>query len=240
MGTGAVLGTLAPNDGLAGDALAPLIGIWKLVQKDPEALIDHYAKTRKDFMVDPDGTYERVKVSFNREANPLDLLFISRSCYGGVVRFTVQGTISTPRGPHTPIPAKSFAERVYEWRERVKNTRFVTADYKQTMSEADEDDVVYCDPPYIYSQSILYGSQGFDLHDLWNAIECCVKRGAKVLLSIDGKRRSGKELLEIDAPNGLFKREMWMDVGPSMLLRFQKGGENMEGEDVHDRLLLTW
>jgi DNA adenine methylase len=240
VGTGAVLGILAPHRGLAGDVLEPLIGIWRLVQDDPETLIQYYARKLNEYLDNPTGTYEGIRESFNRNPNPLDLVFLSRSCYGGVVRFTREGTISTPIGVHTPISAKSFCERVYTWRERVKNTTFVCADYRETMSEASEGDVVYCDPPYLHAQSILYGAQKFNLEDLWVAIDQCLSRGARVLLSIDGQKKSGRRKLRIDIPDGLFKRELLIDAGFSMLRRFQKEGETMEGEIVHDRLLLTW
>jgi DNA adenine methylase len=46
--------------------------------------------------------------------------------------------------------------------------------------------------------------------------------------------------LTVDIPPDLFKQEIWLDVGTSMLRRFQKAGYTMEGEEVHDRLLLTW
>lgn len=240
VGIGAVLGTIAPRRGLAGDILKPLIEIWHLVQNDPELLIDYYTKTLGRYKIAPKKAYLDVRESYNKNPNPLDLVFLSRACYGGVVRFTREGTMSTPMGPHKPISAKSFRRRVYSWRERVKYTRFVHASFEETMAEAREGDVVYCDPPYIYSQSILYGSQDFNVHALWRAIERCVSAGAKVLLSIDGKKKSGREQLDVHIPEGLFRREMSIDVGKSMLRRFQKEGETMEGEDVHDRLLLTW
>lgn len=105
VGTGAVLGALGPGSGLAGDTLKPLIGIWHLVKDDPETLVASYEEHRRVYMLSPKETYLAVRESYNRNPNPLDLLFISRSCYGGVVRFTREGTISTPIGPHTPIPA---------------------------------------------------------------------------------------------------------------------------------------
>ena len=38
LGSGAMLGTMSPRAGLAGDALEPLVRIWQLLQTDPEAL----------------------------------------------------------------------------------------------------------------------------------------------------------------------------------------------------------
>lgn len=240
VGTGAVLGALAPRNGLAGDTLEPLIRIWQLVQQNPESLIASYKTHREEFIKDSAETYDRVKASYNAHPNPYDLLFISRSCYGGVVRFTKEGTISTPIGPHTPIPADKFGKRTYAWHEATRNTQFVLADFSVTMAEAQDGDVVYCDPPYVYCQSILYGAQEFSLLRLWTEIEGCVRRGAKVLLSIDGAKKSGKQRLDVDMPTDLFKHEIMIDCGRSMLRRFQRSGESLEDEVVHDRLMLTW
>ncbi|MBI3103541.1 Dam family site-specific DNA-(adenine-N6)-methyltransferase [Candidatus Daviesbacteria bacterium] len=240
VGTGAVLAALNPHNGIAGDMLAPLIEIMKLLQDSPDTLIKSYADNWNKYQNDPKGHYISVLKSFNTSPNALDLLFLSRTCYGGVVRFTKEGKMSTPIGPHKPIPPESFAKRVFLWRERVANTKFFNADYRETMGMAEKDDIIYCDPPYVDSQAILYGAQTFKLRELFKEIEKAVSKGAKVVLSIDGHKKSGKKILDIDFPNGLFKQEYLINNGSSMLRRFQKSGETMEGEDVKDRLLLTW
>lgn len=51
-------------------------------------------------------------------------------------------------------------------------------DYEEAMNMAEQGDVIYCDPPYSYSQSILYGTQTFDLRHLFEVIERCKARGA--------------------------------------------------------------
>jgi DNA adenine methylase len=61
-----------------------------------------------------------------------------------------------------------------------------------------------------------------------------------VLLRIDGTKRSGSYLCNVPIPEGLFEREAVVSVGRSMLKRFQMQGETLEGEHVHDRLLLTY
>ena len=101
-------------------------------------------------------------------------------------------------------------------------------------------DVIYCDPPYTHSQSILYGSQSFALQRLFRAIQRCKSRGVYVALSIDGTKKSGTLVCKLPIPDGLFEREVLVNCGRSMLRRFQMGGRTLEAEVVADRLLLTY
>src|SRR3989338_3551620 len=240
VGSGALLGALSPQSAIAGDVIQPLIELWKLVQKDPESLASYYDKTWRSLKNNRQVTYSKVRDSYNSKPNPYDLLFLSRSCYGGVVRFTKMGKMSTPIGAHTPIPPDSFEDRLFLWRERISNTKFMHSDFEETMAQTKSGDVVYCDPPYIHCQSILYGAQSFDVQRLWKAVMGCISRGAKVILSIDGSKKSGKLNLDVGIPSGLFKREIMINCGRSMLRRFQKEGDTLEEEVVQDRLVLTW
>jgi len=240
VGTGAVLATLAPKTAVAGDTLKSLIQFWTTLQTNPQSLIEYYAETIERFNLDRKSVYEEVKQRYNSRANPFDLTILSRTCYGGVMRFTREGLISTPIGPHTPIRPETFAVRVQEWRDRVKDTRFIHSSFVVSMEEPREGDIVYCDPPYVDTQSILYGAQDFNFSILIEMIAKCKERGAKVALSIDGKKKSGSKTIKLDIPKGLFNRELFLNCGSSMLRRFQNGGSPMKGEDVHDRLLLTW
>jgi len=240
LGGGAVLGALSPKVAIAGDTLKPLVELWKLLKEKPEVLVKYYATKWREYIKNRLETYLEVRNAYNANPNPLDLLFLSRTCYGGVIRFTKEGRISTPLGAHTPISPVAFKERVKLWSGAVRGTRFLYADFRETMSLAKEGDVVYCDPPYLYSQSIVYGAQSFSIDRLWKSIERCRDNGVKVILSIDGAKKSGHVKLYLNKPPDLFKREVRIDVGKSMVRRFQKKGQTMTGEDVQDRLLLTW
>ncbi len=242
VGSGAVLGTLRPHQAIAGDALSPLIEIWQALSDAPEELKTWYAARWQTVDAgDKVDEYERIKASYNAKPNGPDLLFISRSCYGGVVRFRQRdGFISTPCGSHRPISPRSFARRVDEWHPRVQGATFLHADFEDVIDQASDGDVVYCDPPYTHSQAILYGAQRFDLSRLFAAIDRAKARGARVLLSIDGTKRSGNLLCDVPIPDGLFEEEAMVNCGRSMLRRFQMRGETLEGEVVRDRLLLTF
>lgn len=241
LGSGAVLGTLAPQNAVASDALGPLVEIWQMLRDDPDTLILWYEQrweqyTRGDRV---DG-YEEIKAAFNAQPNGADLLFLARSCYGGVVRFRKDGYMSTPCGIHQPISPESFAKRTRIWHERVKNVTFLHSDFEEVMRTAQQGDLIYCDPPYTDTQSILYGAQHFSLQRLFAVIAECKARGVYVALSIDGTKKTGKKRTQIAFPEGLFEREAAVNCGRSMLRRFQMEGQTLEEEVVTDRLLLTY
>jgi len=240
LGSGAVLGTLAPRSAVASDSLAPLIDLWNALKETPQLLIDWYSERWEESQEDPRGAYEKVKARFNREPNAADLLFLSRSCYGGVIRFRKDGYMSTPVGVHRSISPASMAKRARIWHARIQGTTFVTCDFEEALEKARAGDIVYCDPPYADTQAILYGSQSFALGRLLDAIRRAKGRGAFVALSIDGRKKSGDKVCKIEIPNGLFPRTVYVNCGRSMLRRFQMEGQTLEREVVADRLLLTW
>ena len=241
VGSGAVLGTLAPRDAVASDVIAPLIELWRAVAAEPEKVKRWYADRWYRFQEgERVERYEAIKAAYNAEPNPADFLFITRSCYGGVVRFRKDGYISTPCGAHNPVSPESFSKRVDVWHHRVRHADFRLTDFEEVMDSAKAGDVVYCDPPYSHTQAILYGAQSFELARLFRAIGRCKERGVRVLLSIDGSKRSGNLLCNVPIPEGLFEEEAFVNCGRSMLRRFQMRGESLEREEVSDRLLLTF
>lgn len=242
VGSGAVLATLAPTKGRASDIFKPLMEIWYALRSEPETLRRWYAVRWHAAMEGDKVTeYERIKASYNANPNGADFLFLCRACYGGVVRFRKKdGHMSTPCGPHTPISPESFHLRVEEWHRRTAGTDFYTMDYEEALETASEGDLVYCDPPYSNSQTILYGAQSFNLERLLEAIGRCKSRGVYVALSIDGTKRSGNLICDVPIPEDLFEREVPVNCGTSMLKRFQMSGRTLENEKVTDRLLLSY
>ena len=242
LGSGAVLATLAPKPGIGSDVFKPLTEIWQALSDCPDRLIKWYSERWNEMsLATKDVVYGQVKASYNANPNGADLLFLCRSCYGGVVRFRkADGYMSTPCGVHQPISPASFVRRVEEWRHRCRQTKFVHADYSEVMRRARKGDLIYCDPPYVDTQAIIYGAQAFSLAKLFEVIEGCKAKGVFVALSIDGTKRSGDKICNIPIPHGLFATEATVNCGRSMLRRFQMAGQTLEGEVVSDRLLLTY
>lgn len=242
LGSGAVMATVSPNNGLGSDIFRPLMEIWMMLKTNPKMLVDWYAERRNQIgLRRKEDVYEDIKASYNSNPNGADFLFLTRTCYGGIVRFRkLDGYMSTPCGIHDPITVEAFAKRVNEWKNRLKNVEFRQCDFREAFEEAKKGDMIYCDPPYAHSQSILYGAQSFSLSGLLEHIFLAKTRGVRVALSIDGQKKSGNYLCDLPIPTGLFEHEIFIDCGRSMLRRFQKEGETLEDEHVHDRLLLTY
>jgi DNA adenine methylase len=86
----------------------------------------------------------------------------------------------------------------------------------------------------------------FHLHDalsvlsIFRHLQDALSARTYVALSIDGTKRSGNMICDLPIPDGLFEHEIMIDLGHSMLKRFQMNGKTLEGEKVSDRLLLTY
>lgn len=242
LGSGGVLGTLAPKKAIASDIFMPLMQIWQTLHNNSEELKNQYAK-RYALIAElgKQAAYKQVLANYNARPNGADLLFLCRTCYGGVVRFRKNdGFMSTPVGVHDPISSENFSNRVDIWHERTRRTTFLHTDFADAMALAQAGDLIYCDPPYVDSQTILYGAQAFSLQRLFDSIAICKTRGVFIVLSIDGIKYSGRKLCNIAIPKNLFKREVLVNVGRSMLKRFQMNGGSLENHEVKDRLLLTF
>ena len=242
IGSGAVLGTLAPKRAFASDAFQPLVEIWQTLHDSPETLKRWYAE--RWHRISENGkqeAYEAIKADYNANPNGADLVFLCRACYGGVVRFRKEdGHMSTPCGIHDPVSPDSFSKRVDQWHRRTAGAHFAAMDFEKAMLKAKKGDLVYCDPPYSFTQKILYGAQEFSLERLLHVIADCKARGVHVALSIDGSKKSGNLICNVPIPKELFEEEALVNCGRSMLRRFQMNGQTLEEEEVADRLLLTY
>ena len=239
LGSGAVLYHLKPENSIASDSNKNLINFFKVLQKEPKLIYEEYKKRFQLFSKDRKNNYEKIKSNFNKSNNPHDFFFISRTCYGGVVRFRKDGYLSTPLGPHNPVSPEEILNRSLDWYKVIKNTKFKNCDYSETILKAGEGDIIYCDPPYLDSQKILYGAQSFSYEELLDKLVYAKKKGAFIALSFDGTKKSGKKNINFNLPKKLFETEIYLNLKGSMLKRFQRAGKNVKDEFVSDRLLIS-
>jgi len=105
-------------------------------------------------LVKGESHYYALRERFNETHAPLDFLFLSRSCFNGVMRFNRSGGFNVPfcRKPERFRPAyvTKIANQVGDLASLLtsRDWRFQVADWRETMSQAAAGDFVYLDPPY--------------------------------------------------------------------------------------------
>jgi DNA adenine methylase len=239
LGSAAILYHLNPKKGFGSDLNNNIIDFFKTLQNKPNKLAVEYKKRWELFNKDRKEAYTLIKNDFNKNNNPYDFFFLSRSCYGGVLRYRKDGFFSTPIGPHKPVSPDEIKIRILDWNNRIKKINFDCCDYSKTILKAGDGDIVYCDPPYFDSQKIIYGAQNFSYEAMLEKLLFVKKKGAFIALSMDGSKKSGKKIINLNIPKKLFKTEFSINLKGSMLKRFQRKNEDVKDEFVTDRLLVS-
>jgi DNA adenine methylase len=125
--------------------------------------------------------YYEVRDRFNKFQDPLDFLFLNRSCFNGVIRFNSKGEFNTPFGKNPNRFTKAYITKIvnqvryveelihrYDW-------IFIAQDFRITITEAEKDDFLYCDPPYIGRHTNYFDiwteKDEYDLYELLSRFE---------------------------------------------------------------------
>ena len=193
-GTG-VVGFNSPVKGMhiVGDTNPHIINFYQQVQSGkitPYTMRTYLERESKLLeMADEDGYahYRLVRSRFNQEHNPYDFIFLSRAGFNGMMRFNKSGDWNIPfcKKPGRFAPAyitkicnqiRSVAQiiRKEEW-------NFNNASFLETIAQAGEGDIIYCDPPY-YGRYVDYynGWTEKDEEELFHALS---QTRAKFILS---------------------------------------------------------
>lgn len=87
--------------------------------------------------------------------NPLDFLFLSRSCFNGMMRFNKKGGFNVPFCKKPTRFAQALVTKIANQLENISQIieqgdyEFKHQEYEKTLLEIDSNDLVYADPPYI-------------------------------------------------------------------------------------------
>lgn len=180
LGSGVVALNIAPSRAILADSNQHLIRLYKGIQDGSinGISVRAYLEREGTVLLDQgERHYYNIRDRFNMEGSPFDFLFLSRSCFNGMMRFNRKGHFNVPfcRKPERFRPAlvTKIVNQV-EWARRVmtgKDWKFVVQDWRTTISMVDAADMVYCDPPYIGRHTDYYnGFSSDDADDLARAL----------------------------------------------------------------------
>lgn len=236
VGGGSMLYSVNPNDAIAGDVCKPLISLWNSIKTRPHDIKDGYRIRWDRFQKEGAEAFYAIREEFNRtldNPDPNDFLFLLRTCANGLVRFNKKGFFNTPCHLGRPgIHPDRLNSIIDDWNKRIEHTIFLCDDFRNTLSSATHEDIVYLDPPYLNTKG-MYG-EAFDNQTLWECLDDLNHRNIKWLLSYDGK--SGETDNTVDVPKELYRRHEYIKSGISSFKRIVKKEKAM----VFDSLYLNY
>ena len=158
MGSGVVGFNLRPKRAIFADKNPHLINFYNAIKNreiTSQKVKIFLEREGKMLLERGEDYYYEVRDRFNKYHDPLDFLFLNRSCFNGVIRFNSKGEFNTPFGKKPDRFRKAYITKIvnqvryveacthmYDW-------IFIAQDFRKTIMEANQDDVIYCDPPYI-------------------------------------------------------------------------------------------
>lgn len=158
MGTGVVAFNVRPKKALLCDSNPHLINFYKAIQNKEitSGLVRKFLNAEGKKLLETNGKhYYVVRDRFNELSNPLDFLFLSRSCFNGMMRFNKKGGFNVPFCKKPNRFAQALITKIVNQVENISQIielgdyEFKHQDFKATLSELKKTDLVYSDPPYI-------------------------------------------------------------------------------------------
>ena len=233
IGGGSMLYALTPEKSICGDICKPLIDLQTEIRDNPRALAEGYRERWVRLQEEGYTAYYEIRDDFNRDRSPYDLMFLSRTCVNGLIRFNDKGEFNNSlHYSRKGINPNTLEGIIFDWSEHIRSTEFIAADYTVTTSSAKAGDIVYLDPPYFHTKGRYFGTIDFDR--FLEYLEDLNRRGIKYLLSFDGKR--GEEDYTVDLPKELYKRHEFIPSGNSTF----KKVIDKETEKVLESLYLNY
>lgn len=233
LGGGSMLYAIQPKKAICGDICIPLIELWNKIKNNPQEISDEYRKRWELLQNEGYEVYYKIRENFNLKNNPEDLLFLTRTCVNGLIRFNSEGHFNNSLHHTRPgISPNTLEKIIFDWSNKIKNVEFKASDYIETTANAKKGDLVYLDPPYFYTKGRYYGT--IDFEKFLEYLDSLNKREIKYMLSFDGTR--GNKNFIVNIPKELYKRHILIPSGNSSF----KKVIDKENIQVYESLYLNW
>lgn len=170
MGSGVVGFNLAPEQAIFSDINPHIINFYNGLKyhKITSTIVRDFLETEGNQLEKQEGYYYTVRDRFNNQHNPLDFLFLNRSCFNGIMRFNKKGQFNVPFCKKTTRFSKAYITKIVNQVKFIENKlyysdwQFLCSSFEQVLSYINNNNstFIYCDPPYI--------GRSVDYFDSWN------------------------------------------------------------------------
>lgn len=233
IGGGSMLYAINPTNAVCGDICVPLIDLWNEIKNNPAQLAEAYRLRWTRLQTEGYQAYYEIRDDFNKSRSPEDLLFLSRTCVNGLIRFNVNGDFNNSLHHTRPgISPDSLEKIIMDWSKHIQGAEFIAADYTITTETAKVGDLIYLDPPYFHTKGRYYGT--IDFYAFLGYLEHLNSKGIKYMLSFDGIR--GEDNFTVELPKELYTRHEFIPSGNSSFKKVM----DKASIQVLESLYLNW
>jgi DNA adenine methylase len=231
VGGGALLPYRTTRTAIVGDIIPELIGLWQLIQGDPELVSAGYARRWQRLQKEGHKAFYAIRDSFNAKRDPLDLLFLTRTCVNGLIRFNSDREFNNSLHHTRPGIAPERLRRItLLWNQIVRGIAFRTADYRETLESVKRGDLIFLDPPYACNRG-RYRREAFDVDAFFGELDRLNRIGARWILTFDGQ--AGNRVYEGGVPQGLYRQRLAVSTGNSPFTRLMGTALDAVTESVY-------
>lgn len=177
---------------LLNDINADLIGLYRLLQSQPDMLISQ-ARQLFNEQNNQKERYLAIREAFNQSHDAVErallFLYLNRHCFNGLCRYNQSGLFNVPFGKYK----KPYFPESELWRfaEKAQKAEFTCLSYPQLFARLpNPPTVIYCDPPYVplskTASFTAYAKNSFTFDDqaeLANLAETAQANGHTVVIS---------------------------------------------------------
>ncbi len=190
-GSGAVFLNTDYEHYLLSDNNPDLINLYNILKQEGNKFI-RYCKRYFNGNYNNAESYYLLRDRFNHSRNERQkaalFVYLNRHGYNGLCRYNAKGGYNVPFGrykcPYFP------QNEMLAFHAKAQQAEFVVSSFENTMTNTQEGDVIYCDPPYVplsnSANFTSYSSGGFNLdkqQQLALLAEQSASRGVPVLIS---------------------------------------------------------
>lgn len=158
MGSGVVGFNIRPEKALFADNNPHIIQFYKDIQsrKINQHIVKSYLQKEGKELLQSEGQhFYFIRDRFNKSPNSLDFLFLNRACFNGLIRFNNKGEFNVPFCHKPNRFSKAYITKIVNQIKNIqdlviyKKYEFLCQSFDITIKEAEKNDLIYCDPPYI-------------------------------------------------------------------------------------------
>jgi len=173
------------------DLNKPLADLLHLIIHRPEEIADAYGELWKEDAEDALEHFYSVRESFNRTQDPKLFLYLLARCIKGAVRYNGDGLFNqSPDKRRLGTRPETMRQNIMAVSMLLRGKSVVTShDFRDVLAAADENDIVYMDPPYQGTSGDRDSRYlaGLSFDDFVTALDGLNSRRLRYIISYDGR-----------------------------------------------------